>query len=58
MNTDTCKWKQDGLKINHDYWETDCNNLHQFNNGGPTQNHFEFCPYCGKSIEKVEDENK
>jgi len=55
---DTCKWQHDGLKVDHDYWETGCENLFQFLNGGPTQNHFEFCPFCGKPIEEVTDEEE
>jgi len=52
----TCKWKQDGFNlVEHDYWETTCGNLFQFYNRGPEQNHFKFCPYCGKPIEVVED---
>ena len=48
---DTCKWGKNGFAL-EDYWETGCENLFQFINGGPEQNHFEFCPYCGKPIEE------
>jgi len=52
---DTCKWCKDGFQMEeHDYWETDCGNMFQFNNGGPEQNHFKFCPYCSKPIQEIE----
>jgi len=56
MNT-YIKCCQDGFAL-EDYWETGCENLFQFLNGGPTQNHFEFCPFCGKPIEEVTDEEE
>ena len=31
--------------------ESECGQSHVFNNGTPTENHFKFCPYCGKEIE-------
>ena len=39
----TCEWKEDG----EDCFATTCKNLFEFNDGGPVQNGFEFCPYCG-----------
>ena len=55
---DSCDWRKDGFHMSeHDYWETGCNNMFQFNNGGPKENHFKFCPYCGKLIEEVKDES-
>lgn len=51
----TCKWNGDGLHMEeHDYWETGCNNVFQFTNDGPKENHFEWCPYCGSLIEVME----
>lgn len=53
----TCKWHKDAYEWeDHDYWETSCDNLFQFNDGGPKENHFEYCPYCGKRIDEVDDE--
>ena len=49
-----CKWHKNGFHMEeHNYWETGCDNLFQFNNDGPKKNHFKFCPYCGKPIEEV-----
>jgi hypothetical protein len=46
----TCAWKidEDGV-----YW-TLCDNAHEFIIGGPNENYFEFCPYCGKRLIVVE----
>ena len=52
----TCKWCKDGYKWEYyEYWETGCDNLFQFHAGGPKENHFKFCPYCGKPIEEVRE---
>jgi hypothetical protein len=44
-----CTWKHD-----HDYeydsWESGCGNLFVFNDGGPVDNGFAFCPYCGSEL--------
>ncbi len=51
-----CKWHKNGYHWeDHGYWETNCDNIFQFNNGGPKDNHFKFCPYCGGLIEEVEE---
>ena len=55
--TNTCKWHKDGHKWeDHDYWETSCGEFFQFINNGPEDNHFKFCPYCGKPIKEIDDE--
>jgi len=47
-----CKWKKNGFHMeDHNYWETTCDNMFQFNIDGPKENHFTFCPYCGGLIE-------
>ncbi|KKM80082.1 hypothetical protein LCGC14_1343410 [marine sediment metagenome] len=52
---DTCKWRKNGFHFeDHDYYETGCDNMFQFNDAGPEENHFKFCPYCGSLIEMVE----
>ena len=56
-NNTFCAWQKDGHNFeDHKYWETDCGNLFQFAIGGPEQNHYKFCPYCGKLIKEVVDE--
>jgi len=43
---ETCTWKYDG----RDCWETECDHLFHFIAGGPKEDGFDFCPYCGSSI--------
>ena len=42
----TCTWteNEDGV------YETNCGNLFMFNDGTPSENGFEFCPYCGREL--------
>ena len=36
-----------------DYWEAECNKKgFAFNDGGPVDNGFMFCPYCGRSMKE------
>lgn len=46
MNKTKCTWKEndDGA------WDTSCHNCFELNEGGPAENDFKFCPYCGGSI--------
>ena len=41
-----CTWteNEDGV------YETNCGNLFAFNDGTPSENGFEFCPYCGREL--------
>jgi hypothetical protein len=50
---DSCKWVLVS-ETDYEYWDTDCGESFQFNDGTPSNNHFNFCPYCGKPIEQVE----
>ena len=43
----TCKWIYDEC---HDYWDTECGEGHYFTSGGPDENKYKYCPYCGKEI--------
>jgi hypothetical protein len=40
----SCFWSTDGLES---FWETQCGNAFEFIDGGPQDNNFAFCPYCG-----------
>ena len=31
-------------------WRTSCNQAHAFTAGGPQENGYKFCPYCGRQI--------
>ena len=41
-----CLWTEDKDSV----WETTCGHSFIFNDGGPHDNEFEFCPYCGQRI--------
>ena len=45
--TASCAWTQD---FENGYWETACNNAFDFDDGGPRDNGFNFCPYCGAPL--------
>lgn len=42
-----CRWK---LVPENEYWQTDCDNAHCFIDGGPKENKYQFCPYCGRTL--------
>jgi len=55
MNADTtvhpsclsgCVWTED----NDGNWFTTCGEGQVFETGGVTENHYRFCPFCGKAI--------
>lgn len=46
-----CTWEQQG--IDHDYWETSCNNAHSFIDGDVQENQYQYCPYCGNKIDDI-----
>ena len=47
MKNETCKWKVDLGGV----LEAFCgSNFFEFNEYGPVENHFKFCPYCGLEI--------
>jgi hypothetical protein len=46
MSADACWW----FENENGWWETGCSNLFQFVSGTPSENHFDYCPYCGKKI--------
>jgi rRNA maturation endonuclease Nob1 len=45
----TCQWAQDDMG-GDDVWETQCGQAFQFNDGGPAENSFKFCAYCGGNL--------
>ena len=47
---ETCEWTYDEF---HDKWDTTCGCAHEFNMGAPGDNHYAFCPFCGKEIVEV-----
>ena len=51
VETDTriCVWFQED---SDGPFTTSCNNLFEFNEGGPVVNGFRWCPYCGLALEE------
>lgn len=45
-----CVWQLEG-----DCWDSDCGHAFVFNEGGPVENDFKFCPYCGDPLAEVLD---
>ena len=43
-----CHW--DLADDESEMWETDCGNAFQFTDGGPADNKFRYCCYCGWSL--------
>jgi len=41
-----CDWKEDC----DGNWETECNSIFVFIDGGPKMNGMNWCPYCGKRL--------
>ena len=46
MANKRCRWVEDWEGA----WDTDCDNRFLFNEGGPCEDSFDFCPYCGKKL--------
>lgn len=47
-----CKWEKDSAGN----WVTECGRVHEWLEGGPTQNLYICCPYCGAELEEVSAE--
>ena len=46
-----CEWTWGSSE----YYETGCDKAFLFFDGGPSENNFEFCPYCGRELVIVSD---
>ena len=44
-----CRWRYKG-HCGTPYYKTECDNAHWFENGTPEENHYKFCPFCGRQI--------
>lgn len=54
MPDEPCLWTYDDID---GLWETSCGRGFCFSDGGPKDNAFLFCPYCGNQLEPLEDED-
>jgi hypothetical protein len=43
-----CVWTENGRGS----WDLCSGNTYEFYNGGPAENGFKFCPYCGKQVKE------
>ena len=50
------EWKLIYDDINEvEYYETSCGKAEEFTNGDIEDNHYNFCPYCGKRIKEIKN---
>lgn len=47
-----CQWAE--ADPDYGQWVSECGESFDFANGTPTENGFQYCPYCGKPISEVE----
>ena len=47
---DKCEWVEEKIS----FYTTKCGNEFMFEEGGPIQSEFVYCPFCGKEIEVFE----
>lgn len=47
-----CNWKAD-RPFDEQIYETDCGKAFVFIDGGPAQNDYFYCPFCGQEINDV-----
>ena len=48
----TCTWTQNDDE-DDSYWAAACcDHLFVFNDGGPVENSFRYCPYCGLELKE------
>ena len=48
LSEDYCTWTI--YDEESDTWCTDCGFMFEFSTGGPEQNEFKYCPFCGIEI--------
>ena len=47
-----CTWQED----EEGNWHTGCHNMHTFFDGGPLDNEYQFCPYCGLPLKELKED--
>jgi len=48
----SCAWVQDG--VGEQAWDTSCHHRFLLNEDTPSENHMQYCCYCGKPVTEVE----
>jgi hypothetical protein len=51
--SEKCKWR---FVEDMCFYDTSCENAFTFIDGGPLENKFRFCPYCGNEIKLTKPE--
>jgi len=54
----TCKWILPEVIYTEDFdevWETSCHHFYIFLDGGPKENDFVYCPFCGKRMVAIRE---
>jgi len=49
--TEHCKWSSD--QNDSSWYESECGMSFVFENGGPINNEFKYCPKCGKLLKEI-----
>ena len=52
LATKSCTWTEDA----DGNWHTGCHEIHVFISGTPQENGYVFCPYCGRKIERKDEQ--
>ena len=52
-----CRWSPPS-NFEIDYWETECDNAFNLIDGTPSENGMKFCPYCGKKLIEIKEDEK
>ena len=47
---DACVWNEG---FDYGIYNTQCGEAFEFTDGGPKENEFRFCPYCGRRLQEA-----
>jgi len=52
--SETCNW----VENDDGFWVTGCGHFFVLNDGTPSDNQMHWCPYCGKSLQEMQPDDK
>jgi hypothetical protein len=52
---DECLWTEEPDMLPYNVYRTKCGQLHGFEAGGPAENKYLFCQYCGRKLTTNEE---